>query len=226
MMGSTLGSQENDMSTPSDPSPDLPEHATPADAATWDSDDPRHDQVMEPLRWRGLMRGLRVVRGVLDRVLAVICCVAFAALVVVVSWQVFTREILNDSATWTEEAARYTFVGLALFAAAYVFSERGHIAVEILVERLPVGLQRAMAVLIELVVIGFTVIVFMIGGLRVAENAWTQNLSTLPLTAGQAYLVLPISGALIIFYSLYHILGVLSGAERPTPEFDENAEAI
>ena len=37
---------------------------------------------------------------------------------------------------------------------------------------------------------------------------------------------LPVAGALIIFYSVYHVLGVLSGAERPTPEFDENAEAI
>lgn len=212
--------------TPSGPSPDLPEPDRPADAPTRDADDPRHRQEMEPVRWRGLMRVLGAVRRVLDRVLAVICVVAFTALVVIVAWQVFTREVLDDSATWTEESARYMFVGLALFAAAYVFSERGHIAVEILVERLPERAQLAMAVLIELVVIGFTVLVFMIGGIRIAENAWGQNLSTLPLSVGQAYLALPVAGALIIFYSVYHVLGVLSGAERPTPEFDENAEAI
>ncbi len=214
------------MSTASDPALGLPENPKPADAPTRDGDDPRHEQEVEPARWRPLMRALGTVRRVLDRVLAVICVVAFVALVGIVSWQVFTRQVLGSSATWTEEAARYMFVGLALFAAAYVFSERGHIAVEILVERLPERLQLAMAVLIEVVVIGFTVLVFMIGGLRIADNAWTQNLSTLPLSVGQAYLALPISGALIIFYSVYHILGVLSGAERPTPEFDENAEAI
>jgi TRAP-type C4-dicarboxylate transport system permease small subunit len=212
--------------TPSDPSPDLPEHSPPADDLSHELDGHRSDEALEPVRWRGLMRVLGAVRRVLDRILAVICCVAFTALVVIVAWQVFTREILNDSATWTEESARYVFVGLALFAAAYVFSERGHIAVEILVERLSERLQLAMAVLIELIVIAFAVLVFMIGGLRIAENAWAQNLSTLPLSVGQAYLMLPISGALIIFYSIYHILGVLSGAERPTPEFDENAEAI
>lgn len=210
----------------SDPFPDLPERTAPSDDVARDGDGPGHDEVVAPVRWRPLMRVLGMVRGVLDRILAVICCVAFVALVVIVSWQVFTRQVLNSSATWTEEAARYTFVGLALFAAAYVFSERGHIAVEILVERLPERLQLAMAVLIELIVIGFTVLVFIIGGLRIAENAWGQNLSTLPLSVGQAYLALPVSGALIVFYSVYHILGVLSGAERPTPEFDENAEAI
>lgn len=212
--------------TPSGPSPDVPGPDGRADAPTWDPGEPRHEQVTEPVRWRGLMRALGAVRGVLDRILALICVVAFTALVIIVAWQVFTREVLNDSATWTEESARYMFVGLALFAAAYVFSERGHIAVEILVERLPERAQLAMAVLIELIVIGFTVLVFMIGGIRIAENAWGQNLSTLPLSVGQAYLALPVAGALIIFYSVYHVLGVLSGAERPTPEFDENAEAI
>lgn len=215
------------MSTrPPEPSPDLPEHAPPSDDLAHDLDRPGPAERQEPVRWRPLMRVLGAVRTVLDRILAVICCVAFTALVVIVAWQVFTREVLNDSATWTEESARYMFVGLALFAAAYVFSERGHIAVEILVERLPERGQRTMAVLIELIVIAFVVLVFMIGGIRIADNAWTQNLSTLPLSVGQAYLALPISGALIIFYSVYHILGVLSGAERPTPEFDENAEAI
>jgi TRAP-type C4-dicarboxylate transport system permease small subunit len=212
--------------TPTGPSPDLPEPDRPVNAAAGRPEDPRHDQVGEPVRWRPVMRVLGTVRRALDRVLAVVCVVAFTALVVIVAWQVFTREILDDSATWTEESARYMFVGLALFSAAYVFSERGHIAVEILVERLPERGQQAMAVIIELTVIAFTMLVFIIGGIRIAENAWAQNLSTLPITVGQAYLALPVAGTLIIFYSVYHILGVLSGAERPTPEFDENAEAI
>lgn len=212
--------------TPSEPFPDLPEHAPPSDDLAHDLGGPHEDAPLEPVRWRPLMKVFGAVRRVLDRILAVICCVAFTALVVIVAWQVFTREVLNDSATWTEESARYMFVGLALFAAAYVFSERGHIAVEILVERLPERGQQAAAVVIELIVIGFVTLVFIIGGLRIADNAWNQNLSTLPLSVGQAYLLLPISGALIVFYSVYHILGVLSGAEKPTPDFDENAEAI
>lgn len=197
-----------------------PSHPGSDDAAPDGSSSP------EPLRWRPLMAGMRRVRAVLDRLLAGLCIVIFTALVVIVSWQVFTREIGNYSAPWTEEAARYTFVVLALVAAAYVFSERGHIAVEMLVEKLPERGQLVMGIVIEAIVTAFTLFTFVWGGWRISQNAWDQQLSTLPITVGQIYLVMPVAGLLITFYSVYYMLGILSGAERPTPEFDENAEAI
>ena len=179
-----------------------------------------------PVRWPGLLKVLGAVRRFLDRVLAVLCIIFFVGLVAIVSWQVFTREVLNDSAPWTEESARYTFVVLAVLAAAYVFSERGHIAVEILVEKLPLRFQKVMGVVIELLVMFFITLTFVIGGSRVVENAWHQDISTVPLSVGQVYLVLPIAGVIILFFSVAHVIGILAGVEKPVPEFDENAEAI
>nr|WP_255622333.1 TRAP transporter small permease [Tessaracoccus sp. OS52] len=138
-------------------------------------------------------------------------------LVIIVAWQVFTREIVKNSAPWTQEAALFTFVVLAMLSAAYVFSERGHIAVEMLVEKLPMRGQKVMGIIIELVVIFFFISVFIMGGLRVAENAWGQGISTLPLTVGQIYLVMPLAGVLTCFYSLTHIVGILAGVEKPVP---------
>ncbi|WP_157157233.1 TRAP transporter small permease [Diaminobutyricimonas sp. LJ205] len=206
----TTNSPEPDENTPGDSAPGGPGPHEPA----------------APVRWGALLTVLGGIRLVIDRVLAAICIVAFTGLVVIVTWQVFTREILNNSAPWTQEAALYTFVVLAVFAAAYVFSERGHIAVMILVEKLPRRAQRVMGVVIELTVIFFFVVAFIIGGSSVAENAWGQDISTLPLSVGQVYLVLPIAGVLIVFYSVTHLIGILAGVEEPTPDFDENAEAI
>jgi TRAP-type C4-dicarboxylate transport system permease small subunit len=180
----------------------------------------------EPARWGGLVAVLGTIRRVIDKVLAAICIVLFVALVAIVGWQVFTREILNNSAPWTEEAARYTFVVLAIFAAAYVFSERGHIAVEMLILKLPLRLQKVMGVAIELIVIFFIVVVFIRGGWLVANNAWGQDIATLPLSVGQLYLVMPIAGAIIVFYAVAHILGILAGAEKPLPAEDLIEEAI
>ena len=185
-----------------------------------------HREPTGPVRWGALLKVLGGIRLVIDRVLAAICIITFTGLVVIVSWQVFTREVLNNSAPWTQEAALYTFVVLSAFAAAYVFSERGHIAVEILVEKLRPSLQRVMGVVIELIVIFFFVVAFIIGGSGVAENSWGQDISTLPLSVGQVFLVLPIAGVLVVFYSVTHLIGILAGVEKPTPDFDENAEAI
>jgi TRAP-type C4-dicarboxylate transport system permease large subunit len=157
---------------------------------------------------------VEAVRRVLDRVLSVLCIVLFVALVAIVTGQVFTRLVLDDSAPWTEEAARYTFVVLALLAAALVFSERGHIAVEILANRLPRVAQKFVAVLVETTVAFFALYVLIIGGWRVSQNAWGQDISTLPASAGQVYLVLPVTGVLITLYSLYHIVVVLADVEE------------
>jgi TRAP-type C4-dicarboxylate transport system permease small subunit len=203
---------------PPDPGENLPGEGPAPDAGRSGS--------TGPVRWGGLLNVLGAIRRFLDRVLAVLCIIAFVGLVGIVAWQVFTREILNDSAPWTEEAARYTFVVLAVLAAAYVFSERGHIAVEILVEKLPLRFQKVVGIVIELLVMFFITLTFVIGGSRVVENAWRQDISTVPLSVGQVYLVLPIAGVIILFFSVAHVIGILAGVEKPVPEFDENAEAI
>ena len=180
----------------------------------------------DPDERRGLVKALDLISSLVTKVLAGISLVLFVALVGIVSWQVFTRQVLNNSAPWTEEAARYTFVVLAIFAAAYVFAERGHIAVEMLVEKFRPGAQKAMVALIEGIIIFFMGTVFVMGGWLVAQNAWNQDIATLPLSVGQIYVVMPIAGAIIIFYSLVRIIRVLAGAEEPFPVNDVIEEAI
>jgi len=85
---------------------------------------------------------MRQVKRWLDKALATASVALFTLLVVIVVWQVFTRQVTKDPATWTEEAARLTFVWLGLFATALVFSERGHIAVDFIVRRLSDPVQR------------------------------------------------------------------------------------
>ncbi|GGD63205.1 TRAP transporter small permease [Microbacterium murale] len=179
-----------------------------------------------PTRWHGPLAVMNRVRKGVDLLLGWLCIIVFVALVAIVAWQVFTREVLNNTAPWTQEAAQYSFVVLAMIAAAYVFSERGHIAVEILIEKLPLLWRRAAAVVIELIVIFFIVTVFIIGGIAVAQNAWHQSLSSLPLTIGEIYMIMPIAGVLILFYSIVQIIGLIAGVEDPTPDTNDISEAI
>lgn len=165
-------------------------------------------------------------RGLIDRALAVACVGIFAALVIVVAWQVISRQVLGAPAAWTEESARYVFVVLALLGAALVFSERGHIAVEILVQKLPLPVQKVVAVAVEGSIIFFAGYVMIYGGLAVSANAWTQNISTMPVSVGQVYLILPVAGALIIFFALCHTVGMFAGTEKLVPEIDENNQGI
>jgi TRAP-type C4-dicarboxylate transport system permease small subunit len=152
---------------------------------------------------------MRAISRVLDKILAVSSITLFAVLVVVVVWQVFSRQVLQDPSTWSEEAARYIFVWLGLFGSALVFSERGHIAVDFLIRKLPPSALRVALVFVQLTIIALAVVVFIIGGARYVEQSMGQALSALPFQVGQMFIVMPITGVLITWYAFTHLVEAL-----------------
>ena len=168
---------------------------------------------------------MHAVKTTLDTVLAGICVLLFAVLVLTVSWQVFTRQVLDDPSTWSEALAKYLFVWLGLFGAALVFSERGHIAVDLVVRTLPDGSRRMVALLVQLMIVVFAVAVLVWGGSRLTVLAWSQNLPGLGIPLGPMYLVMPITGLIITFYAVHHTVSVLR-REEPAGEAGGTSEAI
>lgn len=170
------------------------------------------------------MQAFDSVKRGLDRAMTVVCVALFAILVAVVTWQVFTRQILNSPSQWSESLSRYLFVWVGLFGAALVFGERGHLAIDVGVRQLPQKIQKWIAVLVQAIIIAFSAYLLVWGGWRAAMNAWQQNLSGLPTTVGPWYLAMPIAGIVIIVYSVYHLLNVI--IERDTPFGGEDLEAV
>ena len=155
------------------------------------------------------------VKGWLDKTLGVISVGLFALLVIIVSWQVWARQVQNEPSAWSETLSRYIFIWLALLGSALVFGERGHIAIDILARRLPRRVQRPLAIVVQLIVIAFTLYVLVWGGWRASMLAMDQNLSGLPTTIGPWYLVMPLAGVVIILYSIYHLIAIAADQEDP-----------
>ena len=164
---------------------------------------------------------MRTIKKSLDGLLAAACVLLFSVLVLTVVWQVITRQILQTPSAWTSELAQYLFVWLGLFGAALVFAERGHIAVDFVVRKLPEKAERAIAVLVQAVIIVFAAVILIWGGYRVSVQAWSQSLTGLPVNIGPLYLVMPITGAIIVFYAVYHAVGILRGVEAAYPDDTE-----
>lgn len=161
---------------------------------------------------------MKRVKEALDSALTWVCVVLFGALVVDVSWQVFTRLVLDQPSGWSEELAKYLFIWLGLFGSALVFGERGHIAVDFVVTKFPEKLARVVAVAMQLVILAFALGVLVYGGWMVADLTWDQNLTGLPVNVGWLYTALPVSGVLIAFYTVYHLVAILTGAESAVEE--------
>src|SRR5216110_372385 len=69
--------------------------------------------------------------------------VLFWALAFIVFLQFFTRYVLNDSLSWTEEIARYGLMWLVFIGGAVVTRRNRHIAVELLANVMKPGPLRA-----------------------------------------------------------------------------------
>jgi TRAP-type C4-dicarboxylate transport system permease small subunit len=79
----------------------------------------------------------------------------FWALGGVVFTQFFTRYALNDSASWTEEIARYLLIGVVFVGASIGVAKNNHIQVDLLYRFLGGRVARALAIAVDLVRIAF-----------------------------------------------------------------------
>ena len=79
----------------------------------------------------------------------------FWALGLTVFYQFFTRYVMNDSAAWTEEIARYLLIATVFVGAAIGVAKNNHIQVDFFYRFMPHWLGRAMALLTDALRIAF-----------------------------------------------------------------------
>ncbi|WP_282155455.1 TRAP transporter small permease [Cytobacillus gottheilii] len=148
---------------------------------------------------------MKLIKTILDKILGSVCIILFAFLVLLVTWQVITRFVFDDPSVISEELAKYCFVWLVLFGAAYVFGERGHMAIEFVKDKFPTGIKMGVELFIELVVILFAALILVQGGYAATSLAWTQLSGALQIPVGYLYAAIPLSGVFIIFYCIYNM---------------------
>ena len=79
----------------------------------------------------------------------------FWALGGVVFYQFITRYVMNNSASWTEEIARYLLIGTVFVGAAIGVAKNNHIQVDLMYRWLPARLGRVMALSVDVIRIAF-----------------------------------------------------------------------
>jgi TRAP-type C4-dicarboxylate transport system permease small subunit len=79
----------------------------------------------------------------------------FWLLGITVFYQFFTRYVLNNSASWTEEIARYLLIGTVFVGAAIGVVKNNHIQVDLLYRYLPRKMARGLAMVVDVLRIAF-----------------------------------------------------------------------
>ena len=148
------------------------------------------------------------IRDKLNRVLEVILIMLLSIMVLNVSWQVFSRYVLGNPSSFTDELARYLMIWLGVLGSAYVSGKRLHVAIDILPSQLSLSSQKTMQKVIFSIVILATFLIFIIGGSRLVYLSYLlgQKSAALQIPLYLVYVCVPLSGACIIFYKINDLI--------------------
>ena len=152
---------------------------------------------------------MKTLKQGLDRLLAVVCIVDFIMMVLLTTYQVIVRYFFKSPSSISEVLARYCFVWLILLSATYVFAQKDHICITFLKDKLTGNGKKMMESLGEVVVILFSALILVYGGIVITAMNMLQYDSILKIPTGVVYSIIPICGVLIIFYSLYNLITIL-----------------
>ncbi|MEW5772528.1 MAG: TRAP transporter small permease [Thermodesulfobacteriota bacterium] len=148
----------------------------------------------------------------LNRFIQGISAAALAVMTALVIIQVFYRYVLKDPLTVTQEISVYAMVWVVMLGSTIAVRNRTHIAVTLVVDKMPPGLRRGVTALSYAIVLAFW-LVMLIQGWKVADRAMLQISPSSGIPVGWVMLSIPLSAAVSILYTLELFLAdVVRGA--------------
>jgi TRAP-type C4-dicarboxylate transport system permease small subunit len=136
---------------------------------------------------------------------------------VIVPYGVFTRYVLNSAASWPEPMATLLMIVVSFLSAVVCYREYLHIGVGVLPAFLPASAKALLGWFLEACML-VTNVFMLVWGLRLVETTWFQGIAEFPIvSAGMAYLPIPVGGALTALFVIERLWTRKFFAE-PAPE--------
>jgi TRAP-type transport system small permease protein len=149
----------------------------------------------------------------------------FWILGLVVFYQFFTRYVLNDFASWTEEIARYLLIAVVFIGATIGVAKNNHIQVDFFYRFMPHGVARTMATAVDLLRIGFFAAAVVLTWMMMEKLGSNSRMTLIDLPMNYVYAVCLLGFALMTIRAALvariHFRRGYSVLERPESEIND-----
>lgn len=113
---------------------------------------------------------------------------------------------------WTEDVANYSFIWAVFMGASAMLYHRAHFSFTFFKERFKGRTAAAYNIFLSLIMLCFTV-PMMYYGREIVDTFWDYNWISIPeMKMGPTWMCVPIMGATMTLYTIYHIVLDLRGA--------------
>ncbi|WP_228238408.1 TRAP transporter small permease [Allomuricauda sp. M10] len=147
-------------------------------------------------------------KKILDSILAHLLVLLMGLMVLNVLWQVFSRYVLGQPSAFTDELARFLMIWLGLLGAAFVSGKTGHVAIDVLAKRASAKNQKWLKRAVSGSIILFCLAAMVTGGgwLVFTTYELKQLSPALGLPLAYVYIVIPLSGLIVVYYKFFDII--------------------
>ena len=152
------------------------------------------------------------MKRILDNLIEWVSAVMVVALAVIVFVQVFNRFVLKTPLAWSEDLAMLLFQWVVFLGAALGVKRLRHFGIELVVRQFPERVRHRVELLTPLVM-AIVAVVMIIQGWTILSFNRNRIYSTMDLSYTWAFLPIPLSGVLI----LYYLIQVEGGRWRRKP---------
>lgn len=118
--------------------------------------------------------------------------------------QVVARYVFHNSLSWSEEIGRYLFVWITFIGAALAIPRKAHVSLDSFVKKLPPKAQNFFHLFSYLIMLFFGFIIIK-AGIPMLNLGKKQVSAALQLPMIYIYLIIPFSGAIMVYYLLKDI---------------------
>ena len=134
---------------------------------------------------------------------------------------VFTRYLLNFVPSWSEEVPRYLLVWITYLGAALAVKFKEHISLDVFFNLMPLRARQVGHILLNalIAVVGTIMVVY---GIALVSQFKDDLMESIPVTNFWLYLVMPISGTLMLLYIIQDTWKAILGlGEKEAPSSSE-----
>jgi len=133
-------------------------------------------------------------------------------MLLLVCMEITIRNLFNTSFLWSEELSRYLLIWSTYFAAVSLIHRRGHLRIELIIDRTRGRLRKALEIFSDLWILIFSAALAGAGYQLVTDSflfGFRSSDSNFPLELAWVYLVIPVTFALSALHTAASLLRLI-----------------
>lgn len=156
-----------------------------------------------------MLKILDKIENAVSKIVGIVLILIISLLAICCILQVFTRFVLNNSLTWTEELARYCFIWGGVLGISLAFKEKTHARILAVYDKFPAKIRLVLEGVANLLAIYMAVLMVKYGG-YMTMHALTNYSPQLQIPLGWVYACVPVTGVIILFFMLTSFIRYIS----------------